>query len=229
MSAKAKILYVEDDHSLGFVVQDRLKLAGYQVHLCRDGKSALQQFNKTNYQICILDVMLPKKDGFSLAEDIRKVNSSVPILFLTARGSIEDKITGFGTGADDYLTKPFEHRELVLRVESLLRRVDSTPDVAREFHIGQYKYEPDVMHLSLGDEVKRLTKTENKVLLALYENRHKVIERDLLLNLVWGKDDYATGRSLDVYLSKLRKYLAEDPQVKIENMHGVGFKLQIDD
>jgi DNA-binding response OmpR family regulator len=228
-SSKIKILYVEDDPSLGFVVQDGLSAAGYTVHLCRDGKSALQQYNQQDYDICVLDVMLPKKDGFSLAIDIRKVNTKVPILFLTARGRIEDKKTGYETGADDYLTKPFEQQELLMKIKALLRRTSDVDKQTDHFQIGAYTYNPEVMKLVHAEEERRLTKTESKVLGLLCEHKNRVMERDLLLNLVWGKDDYQTGRSLDVYLSKLRKYLSRDARIRIENVHGVGFKLEIDE
>ena len=228
MSKGAQILYVEDDPSLGFVVQDVLKKEGFTVHLMRDGKSALQQFNEKNYDCCVLDVMLPKKDGFSLAEDIRKINGQVPILFLTARESIEDKTTGYDLGGDDYLTKPFDHKELILRLRALLRRSHRVEQHSAE-QIGEYSYDENSMTIERQGESRRLTKTENKVLSLLVANRNRVMERDLLLNLVWGKDDYQTGRSLDVYLSKLRKYLSEDARIKIENVHGVGFKLEINE
>ncbi|NNC83313.1 MAG: response regulator transcription factor, partial [Flavobacteriales bacterium] len=221
------ILYVEDDPSLGFVVQDRLKAEGFIVHLMRDGKSALQQFNSRDYDCCVLDVMLPQKDGFSLAEDIRKVDSEIPILFLTARESIDDKATGFNKGGDDYLTKPFEHRELVMRIQALLKRHRRQPEQSTRT-IGNYRYDERTMTLGHGDDLRRLTKTENKVLSVLHAHRDQVLERELLLNLVWGKDDYQTGRSLDVYVSKLRKYLSQDPRIRIENVHGVGFKLEVD-
>ncbi len=228
-SSKIKILYVEDDPSLGFVVQDGLNAAGYTVHLCRDGKSALQQYNQQDYDICVLDVMLPKKDGFSLALDIRKVNTKVPILFLTARGRIEDKKTGYETGADDYLTKPFEQQELLMKIKALLRRSSDVDQQTEHFQVGVYTYHPETLKLVHSEEERRLTKTESKVLGLLCEHKNRVMERDLLLNLVWGKDDYQTGRSLDVYLSKLRKYLSRDARIRIENVHGVGFKLEIDE
>ncbi|NND94269.1 MAG: response regulator transcription factor [Flavobacteriales bacterium] len=226
---KVNILYVEDDPSLGFVVQDRLKEEGFVVHLMRDGKSALQQFNERDYDICVLDVMLPEKDGFSLSEDIRKLNKSVPIIFLTARESIDDKVTGYGVGGDDYLTKPFAHEELVLKINALLRRSRGYNQKGNRSTIGRYTFDKDTMNLSLDGEKKRLTRIESKVLNLLCEHRNRVMERDLLLNLVWGKDDYQTGRSLDVYLSKLRKYLSKDPRISIKNIHGVGFKLEIDE
>lgn len=221
------ILYVEDDTNLGFVVQDRLKREGFQVHLCRDGKSALQQFHSRAYDCCVLDVMLPEKDGFGLAEDIRRTDQEVPILFLTARGQMEDKTKGYGLGGDDYLTKPFEHQELVLRIHALLKRSrtmssESTPEV---FQMGACSFRPDSRELEGPTGSQRLTKTEGKVLEMLCKNSGKVIERDLILNSVWGKDDYHTGRSLDVYISKLRKYLSQDPALRIDNIHGTGFQL----
>jgi len=223
------VLYVEDDTNLGFVVQDGLKAEGYLVHLIRDGKTALQQFNSKPYDICVLDVMLPEKDGFSLAQDIRKVNAEVPIIFLTARGLIDDKVTGYDAGADDYLTKPFEQKELVLRMNALLRRKNGVAKIKQPYCLGNYVFDNESMNLTYGGESRRLTKTENKVLQLLCEHRNRVMERDLLLNMVWGKDDYQTGRSLDVYLSKLRKHLSADDRIRIENIHGVGFKLEIND
>lgn len=227
MTDKAKILYVEDDPNLGFVVQDGLRRAGYTIHLMRDGKSGLQQFNDQDYDLCILDVMLPEKDGFSLAEDIRKVNKEVPILFLTARSNMEDKEKGYGLGADDYITKPFEQQELQLKIKALLRRRSSDEENKEDTlkSVGKFSLDTASYNLLGGKEERRLTRTEAKVLEALLQQKGKVIERDFILNLVWGKDDYHTGRSLDVYISKLRKYLSEDEQIKIENIHGVGFRI----
>lgn len=225
---KQKILLVEDDMSLGFVVQDSLKMAGYEVHLCKDGKEGLNYFNQNPYDLCILDVMLPKKDGFSLAKDIRKT-SDVPIVFLTAKGMDEDKVAGFKSGADDYITKPFGKEELLLRIQAILKRTGkSTADSdASEHTIGQYTFDYANFVLKAEGFEKTLTKKEAEILKILSEQRDKVVERELLTNMVWGDDNYFVGRSMDVFISKLRKYLSHDERVKITNIHGVGFRLEV--
>jgi len=226
--SKAKILLVEDDLNLGYVIQDSLKQQGYDVHLCRDGKTGLQYFNEKTYNLCVLDVMLPEKDGFSVAEDIRKTNKQIPIIFLTAKSLTEDKVKGFKSGGDDYLTKPFVQEELNLRIEALLKRTGQLEEEKIEIYtIGKYNFDPIEFKLTLGEELKKLTKKEGTILKLLCQNMNKVMDRDLLLNMVWGKDDYFTGRSLDVFITKLRKYLAADEGVKIINPHGVGFKLEV--
>lgn len=229
MSEKVNILLVEDDFNLGLVVQDTLKREGFKTHLCRDGKEGLKQFNDKQYDLCVLDVMLPEKDGFSLAEDIRKINEEIPIIFLTAKNMMEDKVKGFESGGDDYLTKPFSNEEFLLRIKALLKRVgkDQKKDNVGQFEIGEYRYNSkDFMLTDPMGEVKKLTKKEAHVLKLLCEHKNKVIERELVLNLIWGKDDYFTGRSLDVFITKLRKHLKADDSIKIINMHGVGFKLE---
>ena len=229
MNEKLNILLVEDDFNLGLVVQDTLKREGYHTHLCRDGKEGLKQFNERHYDMCVLDVMLPTKDGFSLAADIRKINANIPIMFLTAKNMVEDKVRGFEIGADDYLTKPFSNEEFLMRVRSLLKRVGKKVDeVKSNIHqIGSYSFNTETFMLTDPmDEEKKLTKKEANVLKLLCEHKNKVIERALVLNLIWGKDDYFTGRSLDVFITKLRKYLKQDESIKILNMHGVGFKLE---
>ena len=229
MSDKVNILLVEDDFNLGLVVQDTLKREGFKTHLCRDGKEGLKQFNDKQYDLCVLDVMLPEKDGFSLAEDIRKINEEVPIIFLTAKNMMEDKVKGFESGGDDYLTKPFSNEEFLLRIKALLKRVgkDQKKEDAGQFEIGEYRYNSkDFMLTDPMGEENKLTKKEAHVLKLLCEHKNKVIERELVLNLIWGKDDYFTGRSLDVFITKLRKHLKADDSIKIINMHGVGFKLE---
>ncbi len=228
---KANILLVEDDANLGFVIHDMLKRKGYTVHLCRDGKEGLKYFNEHAYDLCILDVMLPHKDGFSLAEDIRTTNEHVPIVFLTAKSQTDDRITGFKAGGDDYVTKPFSHEELALRIEAILRRTLGKGDSKRErdnFTIGAYAF--DFRNLSLGHPTgdRKLTKREAEVLRLLCMHQDQVLPRELVLNMVWGDDTYFLGRSLDVFISRLRKYLREDPRVAINNVHGVGFKLVVE-
>jgi len=229
MSGKTKILLVEDDFSLGFVVQDSLKQLGYEVHLCKDGKEGLNYFNQNDYDLCILDVMLPHKDGFSLAQDIRKT-SNVPIVFLTAKAMTEDKVTGFKLGADDYITKPFGREEFLLRIQAILKRTTDNTQTAEKpktFQLGTYTYDFENYRLSTKNFEKILTKKEAEVLKLLCEQQGKVLERELLTNMVWGDDNYFVGRSLDVFITKLRKYLSLDPTVKIINVHGVGFKLEV--
>lgn len=232
MNTKIKILLVEDDYNLGFVIQDQLKTEGYDVSLCTDGAEGLQKFNDGHFQICILDVMMPKKDGFTLAKDIRKLDKKIPILFLTAKNQMEDKVQGFSSGGDDYLTKPFSTEEFLLRVKALLKRVDiyDLKELETVFNLGTIKFDSENFKLVYDDlEEKKLTKKEAKILHLLVQNKNKVLTRDIVLNAVWGQDDYFVGRSLDVFITKLRKYLKEDERVTINNIHGVGFKLEIDE
>lgn len=226
-----KILLIEDDFNLGFVIQDTLKSQGYQVNLCKDGKEGLQVFNQKAFDLCVLDVMMPKKDGFSLAEDIRRTNTEVPIIFLTAKSMQEDKIKGLKAGADDYITKPFSTEEFLLRVEAVLKRtskseakVDDKKDL---FHIGKYTFDYRNYQLTGGEEDRKLTKKEAEILRLLCMHQDQVLQRELVLNMVWGDDNYFVGRSLDVFITKLRKYLKADENVKIANVHGVGFKLEV--
>jgi len=231
MSDAIKILLVEDDPSLGFVIQDTLGEAGYKVHLCRDGKEGLQKFHSNSYDLCILDVMMPKKDGFELSRDIRKIDAEVPIVFLTAKGMTEDKVEGFRSGGDDYITKPFSNEEFLLRLEAILRRnrIGKDKGEAEPLQVGLYTFNPDNYELRSGDFTKVLTKKEAGIMKILCERKNQVIERELITNLVWGDDSYFVGRSLDVFITKLRKYLKHDKNVSIKNIHGVGFKLEIED
>ena len=189
---KTKILLVEDDMNLGFVIQDNLKVEGYHVHLSRDGKEGLKAFHEAKYDLCILDIMLPKKDGFSLAEDIRKISQQVPIVFLTAKSMTEDKIKGFKVGADDYVTKPFSMDEFLLRIEAILKRSGSLMSKkVNGFALGKYFFDSGNYKLSIGEEeIKKLTKKEADILRILCEQKGNVVERDLILNLVWGDDSY---------------------------------------
>ena len=223
-----KILLVEDDASLGFVIQDQLKSKGYKAHLARDGKEGLQMFNDNTYHLCVLDVMMPKKDGFSLAQDIRKMNDQIPILFLSAKSLTEDRIKGFQVGGDDYLTKPFSQEELLLRIKSLLKRVDIVieSDNKTFFELGLFTFDSENLQLTGKETEKKLTKKEAQILKLLVQHQNKVLSREIVLNSVWGNDDYFVGRSLDVFITKLRKYLKEDEAISIKNIHGVGFKLE---
>lgn len=227
---KVKILLVEDDTSLGFIISDQLKAEGYDVTLCSDGAEGFQRFSENTYHMCIFDVMMPKKDGFSLAQDVRKLNANVPILFLSAKSSDEDKVLGFKSGGDDYLTKPFNTEELQLRVAAMLRRINietvsANPDVHQ---LGDYVF--DTVNYTLTHEKfeKTLTKKEAQILAILCKFANQVVAREIVLTGVWGHDDYFVGRSLDVFITKLRKYLKEDPKIQIANIHGIGFKLEIE-
>lgn len=230
MSDKIKILLVEDDYNLGFVVQDKLKETGYDVVLCSDGAEGIKKFNEDKFHLCIFDVMMPKKDGFTLAQDVRKIDKQVPILFLTAKNQTEDKIEGFKAGGDDYLTKPFSTEEFLLRIQSLLKRVNlvTEEDNPGTYELGAIKFDTENFKLIYASgEDKKLTKKEAKILLLLVQHMDKVLPRDVVLNAVWGQDDYFVGRSLDVFITKLRKYLKADENVEIGNVHGVGFKLTV--
>jgi DNA-binding response OmpR family regulator len=224
-----KILLVEDDTSLGFVVSDQLKRDGYQVTLCTDGAEGFKRFNEETFHLCIFDVMMPKKDGFTLAREVRKVNREVPILFLTAKSMTEDKIEGFKAGGDDYLTKPFSVEELQLRVIALLKRVNINVEAEEEkiIEIGKYKFDSENYTLTINNSSKSLTKKEAHILRILSKFKNQVVSREIILNAVWGQDDYFVGRSLDVFITKLRKYFKEDERISISNIHGVGFKLEI--
>ncbi len=224
----ANILLVEDDPSLGFVIKDNLIHKGYQVTLCTNGEEGDQQFQTQSFDLCILDVMMPKKDGFTLAQSIRSKNKEVPILFVTAKSMLEDKIVGFNSGGDDYLVKPFSMEELSLRMEVFLRRTGAGSHAVDEasYSIGDFNFDCKNFSLHHITGNKTLTQKEAEVLKLLCSNKDRVLKREEILTTVWGDDDYFMGRSLDVFISKLRKYLKGDPRVEIVNYHGVGFRLE---
>ena len=221
------ILLAEDDFSLGFVIVDQLKLDGYKVTLATDGTDALKRFNEKQFHLCIFDVMMPKKDGFTLAKDIRNINSDIPILFLTAKSMTEDKLQGFNSGGDDYLTKPFSVEELQLRIKALLRRVNIKVDKPEDkiISIGHFLFDTENICLTINKTTK--TKKEAQILKLLFKFNGQVLPREVILNAVWGQDDYFVGRSLDVFITKLRKYLRDDDRIVLSNIHGVGFKLEV--
>jgi DNA-binding response OmpR family regulator len=223
----AKILLVEDDPSLGFVIKDNLLLKGFEVTLCENGAEGYHAFQDNPFDLCILDVMMPKQDGFSLAKAIREKNKQVPILFVTAKSMLEDKIAGFESGGDDYIVKPFSMEELLLRIGVFLRR--SSPPNGREevFSVGSFIFNFTNLTLQHANGSKILTHKEAEVLRLLCENKNRVLKREEILKAVWGDDDYFLGRSMDVFISKLRKYLKDDPSVQIVNYHGVGFRLEV--
>ena len=222
-----KILLVEDNPSLGFVINDNLLLKGYDVSLCSDGEEGQKVFEGNHFDLCILDVMMPKKDGFSLAQTIRKKNRQIPILFITAKSMLEDKIHGFHAGGDDYIVKPFSMEELCLRIEVFLRRSNSLPTGEQNFSLGAFTFDCHNYTLHHLSGFKTLTQKEAEVLKLLCQNKERVLKREEILKNVWGNDDYFLGRSMDVFISKLRKHLKDDPRVQIVNYHGVGFKLEV--
>jgi two-component system OmpR family response regulator len=228
MTAKPKILLAEDDENLGQLLHTYLQSKGYEVTLARNGKKAFQSFTAGNYTFCIFDVMMPEMDGFTLAKEIRELDKKIPILFLTAKAMKEDKLQGFAIGADDYLTKPFSMEELLARLEAILRRVEGPSKSADEqLMVGTIPYEPELRVLHLKDGSKKLTTKENQLLHLLVKNEREILDRQSTLRAIWGDDNYFNGRSMDVYIAKLRKLLKEDPSIEIMNIHGKGFKLII--
>jgi DNA-binding response OmpR family regulator len=223
----AKILLVEDDPALGFVIKDNLAHKGYEVTLCKDGEQGHEIFDQQLFDLCIFDVMMPKKDGFTLAQEVRKRNSQVPILFVTAKAMLEDKLEGFRAGGDDYIVKPFSMEELFARIEVFLRRANGKQRENNSFELGKFLFDGKNFKLSHPSGEKTLTQKEAEVMKLLCCNKERVLKREEILKAVWGDDDYFMGRSLDVFISKLRKYLKEDPNVEIVNYHGVGFKLEV--
>jgi DNA-binding response OmpR family regulator len=222
---KFKVLLAEDDLSLGYVIKDNLQDAGYDVVLCPDGQTAIEKFDKTQYDICLLDVMMPHKDGFTVAKKIRQQSDMIPILFLTAKSMEEDKIKGFLTGADDYITKPFSMQELLLRMDVFIRRTRKLhAESIREFTIGNMKFSYTDLKLHTPVETFTLTQKEADLLKFLCEHANHILKRDEVLLNVWGKDDYFLGRSMDVFMTKLRKYFKSDPNIILETIHGVGFR-----
>lgn len=227
---KASILLVEDDANLGFVLKDYLEMMNYQVELKKNGIEGLQAFKNKSFDICILDIMMPLKDGFTLASEIKEINEDIPIVFLTAKEMKEDRIKGFKAGADDYITKPFSTEELSLRIEAILRRYKKGVDASNEevfYTLGKYTFDFMNQLLTINNQVCKLTKKESELLKLLCDHRDKVLKRETALKKIWGEDDYFMGRSMDVYITKLRKYLKDDPFITITNVHGTGFKLEI--
>ncbi|MGZ4036101.1 MAG: response regulator transcription factor [Bacteroidia bacterium] len=227
MADKTNILLAEDDLNLGILLVEYLESEGFAVKLCRDGEIASKTFQSGEFDVCILDIMLPKKDGYTVAKQIRQLNSKIPILFLSAKSLKEDKVKGFDIGADDYITKPFEEEELLCRIKAVIRRTGDTntkPEPA-QFNIGKYIFDYDNQALKIGGTTKRITEKESEILRYLCNNKNKLVKRDELLIAVWGVNDYFLGRSLDVFITKIRKYLKEDSDITIENIHGVGFIL----
>lgn len=227
MDKNIKILLAEDDANLGMLLREYLVAKNYDTTLCEDGNIAYEAFLKKPFDICILDVMMPHKDGFTLAKDIRKINSDIPIIFLTAKSLKEDVLEGLKLGADDYITKPFSMEELLLRIEAILRRINPQEQhTALEFTIGSMKFEPEKQILIReNEEVVKLTTKESELLRLLCVNANKVMERNIALKTIWEDDNYFNARSMDVYITKLRKHLKTEENVEIINVHGKGYKL----
>ena len=230
MDEKVKILLCEDDENLGTLLCEYLIAKGYDAVLCPDGEAGLKEFQKDKFDICILDVMMPKKDGFTLAQDIRQTNSQVPIIFLTARVQKEDVLEGFDKGADDYITKPFSMEELVKRVEAILRRVRGKKNrESTMYKIGRYSFDTQKQLLSIGEKSTKLTTKENELLSLLCSHANEILKRNDALRTIWIDDNYFNARSMDVYITKLRKHLKDDDQIEIINIHGKGCKLIVPD
>lgn len=224
---KVRILLAEDDRNLGNILKSYLEAKGYLPRLCVNGQEAYDHFIKEKFDFCVVDVMMPVKDGFTLAKEIRQHDKNIPILFLTAKSLEEDKLKGFQAGADDYLTKPFSMEELLVRIEAILRRSGMSPSINKIFKIGQFNFDYNLQILKLNDVEHRLTSKENELLRLLCENLNETLDRSFALNKIWQDDSYFNARSMDVYIAKLRKYLKEDPNVELINVHGIGFKLVV--
>ena len=225
MDEKLKILLCEDDENLGMLLREYLQAKGYMAELCPDGEAGYKAFLKTKFDICVLDVMMPKKDGFTLAQEIRQANSEIPIVFLTAKTLKEDILEGFKIGADDYITKPFSMEELVFRVEAILRRVRGKKNKENTlYHIGKFLFDTQKQLLTIGGKQTKLTTKENELAL-LCSHANEILQRDFALKTIWIDDNYFNARSMDVYITKLRKHLKDDEDIEIINIHGKGYKL----
>ena len=223
---RLKILLCEDDENLGMLLREYLQAKGFVAELCADGEAGFKAFLKTKFDICVLDVMMPKKDGFTLAQEIRSANTDVPIIFLTAKTLKEDILEGFKLGADDYITKPFSMEELVFRIEAILRRTKGKK--SREstiYHLGEFTFDTQKQLLQIGEKQTKLTTKENELLALLCSHSNEILQRDFALKTIWIDDNYFNARSMDVYITKLRKHLKDDPQIEIINIHGKGYKL----
>ncbi|MBE0638361.1 MAG: response regulator transcription factor [Bacteroidales bacterium] len=227
------ILIAEDDMNLGFVLKDFLSLQGFDAVLCRDGIEAIETFRKKFFNLCVLDVMMPKLDGFAVAKEIRDINPDVPIIFLTAKSLQEDLIKGFKIGCDDYITKPFSTDELNLRIKAVMKRCSNlaAPSLLgyQVVMIGSVEFDMGNLTLKVKDEKKILTRKEGELLKLLYDNKNKIVKREIATGEIWKNSTYFSGRSMDVFITRLRKYLSSDPAISIINVHGSGFKLIIEE
>jgi DNA-binding response OmpR family regulator len=226
---KPQILLCEDDTNLGMVLKNYLELNDYDVTLERDGKLGLAAFQREKFDICLLDVMMPNMDGFTLAEEIRDVNPDVPLFFLSAKTMKDDIIQGYKLGADDYITKPFDSEVLLHKIKAILKRNEELhrEEVNAEYDLGRYHFNPRLRELSIDDKMQTLSPKENELLKMLSEYKNDLLSREIALKKIWGSDTYFNGRSMDVYIAKLRKYLKEDSAIEIVNIHGNGFRLVV--
>jgi DNA-binding response OmpR family regulator len=224
-----KILLLEDDPNLGLILQEHLTLNGFEVVLCVDGEEGTERFANDTFDLCLVDVMMPRKDGFTFVREVRQTDVDTPMIFLTARSLREDRIAGFKAGCDDYITKPFSVEELLLRIQAVLKRCGKVPhdDMPVVFEIGSFVFDARVQVLRHGDQERRLTARESELLQLLCHHKNQTLERSVALQKIWGDDGYFTGRSMDVYVSKLRKYLADDDRIEILSIHGKGFRLAV--
>lgn len=223
---ETRILLAEDDENLGSLLKEYLEIKGYKTGLYINGNKAYKGFIQEHYDLCLLDVMMPEKDGFTLAKEIRQINSDIPIIFLTAKTLKQDVLEGFSIGADDYITKPFSMEELLFRIEAILRRTHTGSGNQQEiFKLGKYEFDAQKQTLTIDNQAQKLTTKEAELLKLLCNNKNKVLERNFALRTIWFDDNYFNARSMDVYITKLRKYLKQDPSVEILNVHGKGFKI----
>jgi DNA-binding response OmpR family regulator len=227
MEQQLKVLLAEDDKNLGTILKAYLEAKGFPTELCVNGQEALDKFKRDDFNFCILDVMMPVMDGFALAKEIRKLDKKVPLLFLTAKSMQEDKIRGFELGADDYLSKPFSMEELLMRMKAIIRRSAEDTVRATVFQIGQYSFDYNRQILTSPDDENKLTSKESELLRLLCENMNRVLDRSVALNKIWFDDSYFNARSMDVYITKLRKFFKNDPRIDLMNVHGIGFKLVV--
>ena len=227
--SKAKLLVVEDDPNLGDILQEYLTMKGYDCTLCRDGEEGWSKFKKDKFNLCILDIMMPKKDGFTLGKEIKKVQEDLPIIYLTAKNLKEDIIEGLKIGADDYITKPFSMEELLLRIGAILRRTQKSDEVnaLKVYSFGDFVLHYDEQMLEGPQGKQKLTSKENELIRILASEINKLVNRSHALKQIWGDDSYFNARSMDVYLSKIRKLLKDDPKVQIITVHGEGFKMVV--
>jgi DNA-binding response OmpR family regulator len=224
-----RVLLLEDDANLGRILQEHLQMNGYEVTLCADGQEGTERFRPGAFDLCLVDVMMPRKDGFSFAAEIRRVDSDIPLIFLTAKSMREDRIEGFKLGCDDYITKPFSIEELMLRIHAVLKRCRPAPDNDTEpvIALGKYRFDSLRQTLEQGGEVTNLTPRESDLLRLLCKHRNRTLSREVALTEIWGDDSYFAGRSMDVFISRLRKLLKDDPGIEIISIHGKGFRLVV--
>ncbi|HEX8517864.1 MAG TPA: response regulator transcription factor [Bacteroidia bacterium] len=226
---RRKILLAEDDLNLGLLLVEFLETEDFEVKLCKDGEIAFRAFRANTFDLCLLDVMMPKLDGFSLAKQIRISNKDIPIIFISAKSLKEDKLKGYGLGADDYVTKPFDEDELLWKIKAVIRRIPEKLTAVKQeiIYIGKYSFDFHNQSLTIADKTKRITEKESEILRYLSYRRNNLVKREEMLRELWGENDYFIGRSLDVFITKIRKYLKEDPDLSIENIFGVGFILNV--